>query len=125
MTPTHRVLLVEDDADTLSLLRLVLRSLPIELTHVGTGEEAVAALEESQPDLVFLDLSLPDMRGWDVLDRLKDHPHARGLRVIVLTAHAEPVHRLIGTLQPILAYLNKPVQADELRDRVRAALSLP
>jgi DNA-binding response OmpR family regulator len=125
LTPTHRVLLVEDDTDTLHLLRLVLQTLPVELAHVGTGAEAVAALEESQPDLVFLDLSLPDMRGWDVLDRLKDHPHADGLRVIVLTAHAEPVHRLIGTLQPILAYLTKPVQADQLRNHVRAALRLP
>jgi len=108
----------------MSLMRLGLRSLPVDLVHVTTGGEALAALKQSLPDLIFLDLNLPDMRGWDVLEHLKGDRRQK-VPVIVLTSHAEPVHRLIGTLQPILAYLNKPVQADQLRQHVRAALSLP
>jgi CheY-like chemotaxis protein len=109
----------------MTLMRLVLRSLPVELIHVSTGSEALTALTQSPPDLVFLDLNLPDMRGWDVLERIKNDPGKNSVPVIVLTSHAEPVHRLIGNLQPIRAYLNKPVQADQLRQHVRSALSLP
>jgi DNA-binding response OmpR family regulator len=119
------VLVVEDDPDTMLLMRLGLRSLPIELVQVSTGGEALRALQQSPPDLVFLDLNLPDMRGWDVLEGMKNNDHPNKVPVIVLTAHAEPVHRLIGNLQPILAYLTKPIQADQLRQHVRAALSLP
>jgi CheY-like chemotaxis protein len=122
---THRVLVVEDDPDTMLLMRLVLRNLPVELIHVSTGSEALSVLQQAPPDLVFLDLNLPDMRGWDVLEQIKNDPDQVAVPVIVLTSHAEPVHRLIGNLQPIRAYLNKPVQADQLRQHVRAALSLP
>jgi CheY-like chemotaxis protein len=121
---TFRVLVVEDDVDSMALLRLALRDLPLEITHAGTGGEAVAYLDRAHPDLVFIDLNLPDMRGWEVVERLKTAALAQRTRIIVLTAHAEPVNRLIGTLQPITAYLNKPVQHDRLRAAVREALSL-
>ena len=125
MSQLPRVLVVEDDPDTMLLMRLGLRSLPVDLVHVTTGGEALAVLKQALPDLIFLDLNLPDMRGWDVLEHLKGDRRQHKVPVIVLTSHAEPVNRLIGTLQPILAYLNKPVQADQLRQHVRAALSLP
>jgi CheY-like chemotaxis protein len=124
VTATYRVLVVEDDTDTLLLLRLLLRGLPLDITHAGTGSEAVAYLATHQPDLVFVDLNLPDMRGWDVVERLKSDTRQHNTHIIVLTSHAEPVNRLIGTLQPLTAYLNKPVQSDLLRQAVRDALSL-
>ena len=124
VTGTYRVLVVEDDSDTMTLLRLTLRGLPLEIVHAGTGAAAVAYLAANQPDLVFIDLNLPDMRGWDVVERLKSDARQQRAHIIVLTSHAEPVNRLIGTLQPITAYLNKPVQGDQLRAAVREALSL-
>lgn len=120
----YRVLVVEDDVDSMTLLRLALRELPLEIFHAGTGGEAVAYLDRTHPDLVFIDLNLPDMRGWEVVERLKTAALAKRTRIIVLTAHAEPVNRLIGNLQPITAYLNKPVPQDRLRAAVREALSL-
>ncbi|MCC7359585.1 MAG: response regulator [Anaerolineales bacterium] len=121
---SFRVLVVEDDVDSMTLLRLALREMPLEIFHAGTGGEAVAYLDRAHPDLVFIDLNLPDMRGWEVVERLKTAALAQRTRIIVLTAHAEPVNRLIGTLQPLTAYLNKPVQQDRLRAAVREALSL-
>ncbi len=124
VTGIYRVLVVEDDADTMTLLRLTLRGLPLEISHAGTGAAALAYLVDHQPDLVFIDLNLPDMRGWDVVERLKSDARQHRTHIIVLTSHAEPVNRLIGTLQPLTAYLNKPVQGDQLRAAVREALSL-
>jgi CheY-like chemotaxis protein len=124
VTRNYRVLAVEDDDDTLQLMRLVLRGLPLKVLHAATGADAIAFLEREVPDLVFLDISLPDMHGWTVLDHFKDDARLSQMRVIVLTSHSEPVHRLIGTLQPISIYLNKPVAADELRQHVCDLLDL-
>jgi CheY-like chemotaxis protein len=108
----------------MTLMRVVLHALPLEITHVMTGAEARAHLASETPDLLLLDLNLPDMRGWDVLEHFKGDERLWHMRVIVLTSHAEPVHRLIGMLQPIRAYLHKPVSAERLRHQVREALSL-
>ena len=126
VTLRHRVLAVEDDADTLQLMRMVLSDLPLDIVHAGTGAEAIAFLKKEAPELMFLDINLPDMNGWDVLDCFKtDAARLSATRVVVLTSHSDPVHRLIGMLQPIAAYLNKPIAADKLRERVRELLALP
>jgi CheY-like chemotaxis protein len=120
----YRVLAVEDDLDSMQLLRMVLQHLPLEIDHVMTGAEAIAYLDRQLPDLLFLDISLPDMHGWEVLSHIKSSGRAKDVRVVMLTSHSEPVHRLIGSLQPIAAYLNKPISADELRDTVTNILQL-
>jgi CheY-like chemotaxis protein len=121
---SYRVLAVEDDLDAMKLLRMVLRDLPLQIDHALTGAEAIAYLGRQIPDLIFLDISLPDMRGWEVLDHIKSDTRLQNLRVIILTSHTEPVHRLIGSLQPIAAYLNKPISTDALRDAVTNILQL-
>ena len=124
MSQTYRVLIVEDDDLNFKLMRTILRSLPLELVNATTGAEAVAFLKEEVPDLIFLDINLPDMHGWEVLDVFKGDNRISKARIIVLTAHKEPVHRLIGSLQPIAVYMNKPVQAEELLQQVRQLLKL-
>jgi DNA-binding response OmpR family regulator len=119
------VLAVEDDADTLALMRLVLRDLPLEIEHAGTGAEAIAALERKPPDLLVLDIHLPDMPGWDILEHLKTHSRELTAPVIVLTSDSAPVHRLIGLLQPVAAYVTKPIGAEQLRQHIRDVLRLP
>jgi len=125
VTPRHRVLAVEDDADTLQLMRMVLRDLPLDIELAGTGAEAIARLERQAPELMLLDINLPDMHGWEVLDHFKNDARLRETQVIVLTSQSDPVHRLIGMLQPIAAFLNKPITADKLRQHVRDVLRLP
>jgi len=122
--PRYRVLAVEDDLDSMKLLRMVLQHLPLEIDHVLTGAEAIAYLDKQLPDLLFLDISLPDMHGWEVLSHIKSNGRAKDVQVVMLTSHSEPVHRLIGSLQPISAYLNKPISADELRVTVTNILQL-
>ena len=120
----YRVLAVEDDLDSMKLMRMVLRDMPLEIDHVPTGAEAIAYLDQQMPDLLFLDISLPDMHGWEVLSHIKTDERFKEVRVIMLTSHTEPVHRIIGSLQPIAAYLNKPISAEALRDTVTNILQL-
>ena len=124
MSQTYRALVVEDDDLNYKLMRTILRSLPLEMVNATTGAEAVAFLKQHIPDLIFLDINLPDMHGWEILDVFKNDARLSRTRIIVLTAHKEPVHRLIGSLQPIAAYMNKPIQSDELIRQVRQLLNL-
>jgi DNA-binding response OmpR family regulator len=64
------------------------------------------------------------MHGWEVLNHIKSDDRFKEVRVVILTSHTEPVHRIIGSLQPIAAYLNKPISADELRETVANILLL-
>src|SRR5688572_6259634 len=83
----YRVLAVEDDLDAMKLLRMVLQHMPLEIDHVLTGGEAIAYLDRQLPDLLFLDISLPDMPGWEVLEQIKADDRLKEVRVIILTSH--------------------------------------
>lgn len=123
MTTVPRVLSVEDDPGVFDLIKATLRSLPLELHHARNGLEALEKIAEVQPDLLVLDIALPDIHGWDVLKRVKAM-NGRQPGVIVLTAHAEPAHRVIGRLQEVNAYVCKPFVPAELRDKVSLILGL-
>ena len=124
MSKKHHVLVVEDDELGFQLVKQILRKMPLEFTHASNGAAAIACLEQEIPELILLDLTLPDMRGWDVLDRFKNDARLQKSHVIVLTGHDNPVHRLIGSLKEIAVYMNKPFKAEDLRQQVRTLLNL-
>lgn len=110
MTPFHHVLLVEDEA---TLRRIVARNLTsrgVEVREVGTGSEAVQAVADARPDLLLLDINLPDRTGWEVLRELK----RRGDDVPTIVVSAVRVNqRRLDEFHP-LAYLPKPFPIDAL-----------
>jgi DNA-binding response OmpR family regulator len=122
MTTLYRVVSVEDDMGIFDIIQASLRKLPIELHHASTGGQALNIIHQHKPDLVILDISLPDMNGWDVLQgigNLKiDKP-----QIIVLTAFTDPTHRLIGHLQNV-TYMSKPFLPKELSGTVSEVLGL-
>ena len=122
MTQTFDLVSVEDDDDLFILLEMALREQPVALRRARTGAEALQQLGQAKPDLLLLDISLPDMRGWDVLDQAAAASLLDEVPVIVLTSHAEAPHRIIGKVQEVAAYLNKPFRAPELRDTIRQIL---
>lgn len=124
MPHTHRVLAVEDDPNAFDLLRIALKTLPLELVRAQDGATAIQFLNQEVPDLIFLDIDLPDMYGWKVLEAFKESGRIKNTPVIVLTAHKEPVHRVIGSLQSVAVYLNKPFKRAELHQHVSQLLNL-
>jgi CheY-like chemotaxis protein len=124
VTQTYRALAVDDDVLNYQLIRAILKDLPLNFQHATSGAEALDILGRETPDLITLDITLPDMTGWQILDQFKNDERFANSCVIVLTSHTEPVHRLIGNLMPIAAYLNKPVEPDKLRQIVRQCLNL-
>ena len=113
MASTYRVLVVEDDDLSFQLVRHILGKMPLDIVNASTGAQAIEFLQQEMPDLIMLDLSLPDMRGWDVLDKFKNDERLKRSHIIVLTG-----------LQDIAVYMNKPVKSEDLRQRVRQMLNL-
>lgn len=122
MTTRYRVVSVEDDMGIFDIIRASLRKLPIDLEHAGTGKQALALIDQHKPVLVILDISLPDMNGWDVLQGIGSLDMEKP-QVIVLTAFTDPTHRLIGHLQNV-TYMSKPFLPKELSGAVREILGL-
>ncbi len=122
MTKMYDLVSVEDDDDLFTLLEMALRGQPVTLRRARNGTEALKQLSQAKPDLLLLDITLPDMRGWDVLDKATTENLLDDVPVIVLTSHSEVPHRIIGKMQDVAAYLNKPLRAPELRDTIGQVL---
>ncbi|HSB19772.1 MAG TPA: winged helix-turn-helix domain-containing protein [Anaeromyxobacteraceae bacterium] len=116
------VLIVEDERDLLSLLDFNLRQAGFETLLAGTAEEALAHVRRTVPDLVVLDLMLPDLPGTEVCRRLKGSDRTRQVPVVILTAKGEEVDRVVGFELGADDYVTKPFSVRELVLRLQAVL---
>lgn len=121
-----RILIVEDTLQFVDLVRLALRHLNADIQHVEYASDALSAIERFQPDLVLLDIGLPDMDGWHLLEALREQPTLTDKEplVLVMTAYADAANRLIGKLQRVDGYLTKPCTVQEIRLAVVSVLQL-
>jgi DNA-binding response OmpR family regulator len=120
---TARVFVVEDDADIAALVRRQLeRGGEFAITAFGTGVEFLAACERAVPDLVILDLSLPDTDGLTLCRELRGWDTARTVPILMLTARAGESDRVLGLELGADDYLSKPFSLRELTARVKALL---
>ncbi len=116
------VLLVDDERDLLSLLDFNLRAAGFETLLATTGEAAVSQLRRRVPDLIVLDLMLPDMSGTEVCRQIKADPRTRHVPVVMLTAKGDEVDRVVGFEVGADDYVTKPFSVRELVLRLKAVL---
>jgi DNA-binding response OmpR family regulator len=117
-----RVLVVEDEADVAELLRYNLSREGYAVLLVANGAEAVRRARESAPDLVLLDLMIPQLNGWEVCRRLKSDLLTRTIPVVILTARAEEGDKVLGFELGADDYVTKPFAVRELLARIRAVI---
>lgn len=123
---TYTVLIVEDTLELAEIMQVTLERINLRVFHASHGNKALELFETTQPDLVLLDIALPDTTGWKVLDTIREQQRGGiGPKIIVITAYGDPANRLMGKLQGIHSYLIKPLTSDEIENTVRAALELP
>jgi len=116
------VLLCDDERDLLSVLDFNLRAAGFETILATRGEEAMLALKRRIPDLVLLDLMLPDLPGTEICRRIKSDPRTRHVPVVMLTAKGEEVDRVVGFELGADDYVTKPFSVRELVLRLKAVL---
>jgi len=118
----ERILVVDDEPDLLELVRVNLDQAGYEVRTAESGREALEKLRDSPPDLVVLDLMLPDLSGTEICRQLRSDPELAQLPVIMLTAKADEVDRVVGLELGADDYVTKPFSPRELSLRVRAVL---
>jgi two-component system response regulator VicR len=113
-----KVLVVDDEPDTLELVKLVLESGGFETVLAANGMEALDRIGNTRPDLVLLDIMMPDMDGWDVFRKIKEKYPA--VPIAILTAKAQNIDKLLG-LHVLKAddYITKPFGKNELISKVK------
>ena len=118
----ERIVLVEDDADLSATLGLALEREGYEIVSYPTGREGLVGILGSPPDLVLLDLNLPDLDGLSVCREVRETDAVRDLPIIMLTARVEESDRVLGLDLGADDYITKPFSLRELKSRIRALL---
>jgi DNA-binding response OmpR family regulator len=116
------VLVIEDDKEIRELIRYNLERADFRVTGVADGEEGLQRVFAARPDVLVLDLMLPGRNGLEILRELREQPSTRDLPVLVLTARAAEMDKLLGFEHGADDYLTKPFSPRELIVRLRALL---
>ena len=119
---TARVLVVDDEPDLLELVRINLAQSGYTVETAASGSDALAALRRAPPDVMILDLMLPDLSGTELCARVRADQRLAALPIIMLTAKSEEIDRVVGLELGADDYVTKPFSPRELALRVRAVL---
>lgn len=118
------ILSVDDESDVTELVEFHLRRADCEVVKAASGVEALAVVRQRRPDLILLDLMLPDIDGFGVCEILRRSPETANIPVIILTAWATPDAKNVGLELGALDYLTKPFRPRDLVARVQSLLAL-
>ena len=122
MAPHAHILVVEDEAGTADMLTVYFEAQGYEITAVSRGTEALTMVSQTVPDLILLDVALPDIDGFEVCRRLRAHWRTERIPVIFLTDRRSREDRLTGLELGAVDYIIKPYEVQELRLKVRNVL---
>ena len=120
------VVCIEDDPQVIDLLKLILGRLDISFVGAMGGRQGLEMVRDIRPDLVLLDLMMPDLDGWAVLRFLRADDQLKDIPVIILTVRAQKVDVMLGRhVFRAHDYITKPFQIQQLLDAVSSALGVP
>lgn len=119
----HRVLVIEDSASVRRLIEVCLRVLDVELSAAEDGLRGLELAKEATPDAIVLDIGLPGMDGWEVLRRLRSDESTADVKVLILTAHAQPEVAEQAVAGGADDFMTKPFRPTELRERIEKLLA--
>jgi DNA-binding response OmpR family regulator len=117
------VLVADDDPEILSLLRLRLSRIGMNVHTAADGEQALALAKRCQPDVVLLDVMMPGHTGWEVAKLLRQDPQFSRLAIIILTAIGERANETTSPLYGADDFIDKPFEFSDLESRIRTVLS--
>ena len=118
------IVCIEDDIEMIDLVKLILSRKGYEVIGAVGGQAGLEAIERVKPDLVLLDLMMPDMDGWEVYQQMKANEHMRNIPVIVVTAKAQSIDKVLGLhIAKVDDYITKPFGPSELLSSVLRVLA--
>jgi len=114
-----KILVVDDDQDDLKMISMILEPEGYEVVTAGNGVEALQKVESADPDLILLDVMMPELDGFAACDKLKSSPESQGIPIVLLTGVAKQITKTKYPIDGVLRaqaeeYLEKPVDPEEL-----------
>ena len=119
----EKILIIDDDLDTLRLVGLMLQKQGYEIAAASNGREGLLKVEEELPDLILLDVMMPDMDGYEVARRLRKSPETAKIPILMFTAKSQLDDKVTGFESGADDYLTKPTHPTELQAHVKALLA--
>jgi DNA-binding response OmpR family regulator len=117
------ILCIEDEPEMIDLMRLILGRRGFEVKGATSGMAGLKMIREERPDLVLLDLMMPEMDGWEVYQQIKADEKTKGIPVIVVTAKAQSIDRVLGLhIAKVDDYIAKPFSPQDLMTSVEKVL---
>jgi CheY-like chemotaxis protein len=120
-SPASRILVVDDLSDNLFLLQTVLEAEGYEVDTADNGNSALAKVEDSPPDLILMDVMMPDMNGYEVTQQIRQNSSIPFIPILLVTAH-EDANDIQGLALGANDFIRKPIEFDKLLTRIKAFL---
>ena len=117
-TVKPQILVIEDSASVRRLIEVCLRVLDVDVASAADGIQGLEVARSTLPDVIVLDIGLPGMDGWEVLSHLRSGSDTRAIKVLVLTAHAQPEVAQQAAKGGADDFMTKPFRPGELRERL-------
>lgn len=122
--PSISILYIEDDPEMIDLVTLILSRRGYQVKGAHGGRQGLDILQEFHPDVILLDLMMPDVDGWDVYHQIKAMDSLRNVPVIIITAKAQAIDRVLGLhIAKVDDYISKPFRPKELLDSIDKILN--
>jgi DNA-binding response OmpR family regulator len=120
-----RVVCIEDEPEMIDLVRLILGRKGFDVIGADGGIEGLEKVKTEKPDIVLLDLMMPDMDGWEVYQQIKADPEIREIPIVVVTAKAQSIDKVLGLhIAKVDDYITKPFGPQELLESVEKILGM-
>jgi DNA-binding response OmpR family regulator len=120
---TKMILCIEDEPEMIDLIRVILTRRGFEIRGANGGKEGLEIIRTELPDLVLLDLMMPEMDGWEVYQQMKADETTKNIPVIVVTARAQSIEKVLGLhIAKVDDYIVKPFSPQELLSSVEKVL---
>ncbi len=125
-TDQKRIVCIEDEPDMIELLRTILETKGFTVIGADGGVVGLETVRREKPDLILLDLMMPDMDGWEVFQQVKDDPELQEIPVVVVTAKAQSIDKVLGLyIARAEDYITKPFKVQDLVDSIENLVGKP
>jgi DNA-binding response OmpR family regulator len=120
---TRKIVCIEDEREMIDLVKLILSRYGYEVIGADGGRSGLETIRNHKPDLVLLDLMMPDMDGWEVYQQMKADEEMKDIPVVVVTAKAQSIDKVLGLhIAKVDDYITKPFGPEELRASIERIL---
>jgi DNA-binding response OmpR family regulator len=119
-----KIVYIEDDLEMTYLIKMILERKGYEIISINDGMEGFEIIEREKPDLVLLDLMMPNIDGWDIYHQLKSNETTKQIPVIIISAKAQPIDKVLGLqIAKVNNYISKPFRPQELLESIESILN--